>query len=94
MSTTLFSFLLVTRGIGNILSTPISTALQRHSSVASTLEHKHVSSGFGVAEGHFHAMIVYTGICFAAAAVVALVGWGFEKRARAREHSSGPEGTM
>ncbi|KAI0040989.1 hypothetical protein FA95DRAFT_1611359 [Auriscalpium vulgare] len=71
LSTTLFGFLLFSRGVGNLLSTPISTALStRPDSVVA-----HEKTGFDVADGRFGRMIVYVGTCFAGAAVVAMVGW-------------------
>ncbi|KAI0046069.1 MFS general substrate transporter [Auriscalpium vulgare] len=75
LSTTLFGFLLFSRGVGNLLSTPISTALSaRPSSVIA-----HEKTGFDVADGRFERMIVYVGTCFAGAAVVAMVGWGGDR---------------
>lgn len=41
----------------------------------------HVShTGFGVQGGKYEGMIVYVGSCFAAAALVALLGWGGERK--------------
>ena len=74
--------MLATRGIGNILTAPISTALQGHGQVsASVLTNRGmVKTGFDVAGGHYGAMITYSGACFAAATVVSLVGWALERR--------------
>ena len=80
LSTTLFSFLLLTRGIGNILSTPISTVLQHTKAIDTHLRLRQPTSGFEVANGQFEAMIVYAGTCFAGAAVVAVIGWYFDRR--------------
>lgn len=76
----MYGYLLLSRGIGNILSTPISTALQHAShAMQSTASHK---SGFTVAGGQYHDMIVYAGTCFAGAAIIALVGWGLDRQYR------------
>ncbi len=81
LATTLFSFFLLSRGLGNILSTPISTALQHaHRQSATDAAHTAHKSGFTVADGRYHDMIVYTGSCFAGAAVIAVVGWSLERR--------------
>ncbi|KAI0092569.1 major facilitator superfamily domain-containing protein [Irpex rosettiformis] len=86
LSTTLISFLLATRGIGVILTTPISTVLLGSSKVDNSTTHGLVSkTGFSVDGGHYTAMITYAGTCFAAATVVTLVGWAFERRARSRD---------
>lgn len=85
LSTTLFGWLLLTRGLGNILSTPISTALETHASSNTTASSiAALDLGFQVAGGRFERMIVYTGTCFAGAAAVAIVGWGSEIRKRLR----------
>ncbi|KAI0775424.1 MFS general substrate transporter [Irpex lacteus] len=86
LSTTLFSFMLATRGIGNILTTPISTALQGHGRVSDDMTQ--ARTGFSVAGGQFKAMIAYAGACFAAATVVTVVGWAFDRRSRTRIGSS------
>ncbi|KAI0092568.1 major facilitator superfamily domain-containing protein [Irpex rosettiformis] len=85
LATTLFSFMLATRGIGNILTTPISTALQGRTQASElTTHHGIAKTGFDVAGGHYSAMISYAGACFAAATVVSIVGWAFDRRSRAR----------
>jgi MFS transporter, MCT family, solute carrier family 16 (monocarboxylic acid transporters), member 10 len=78
LNTTLVGFLLLSRGIGNVLSTPISTALFRGGGNGI-----HVPKvGFDVDEGKYEKMIVYVGACFAGAAIVSAVGWGMDKRGR------------
>ncbi|KAL1746886.1 major facilitator superfamily domain-containing protein [Schizophyllum fasciatum] len=87
LSTTLFGWLLLTRGVGNIVSTPISTALEapRGSSVSNSSGGKTILDlGFDVAGGRFGRLIVYTGTCFAGAAVIVLAGWGVSVRTRRR----------
>lgn len=76
----MFSFLLLTRGIGNILSAPISTALQRVKLVVTNSVSDPPKTGFAVASGQYNAMIVYAGTCFAGAAVVAMIGWSLDRR--------------
>ncbi|KAI0322403.1 MFS general substrate transporter [Amylostereum chailletii] len=71
LTTSLFSFLLLSRGIGNVLSTPISTALSMEKAPPSA----HEETGFAVAGGRFEKMIVYVGTCFAGVAVIALGAW-------------------
>ena len=81
MSTTIFGFLMLSRGIGNILSTPISTALQpSQSTTASMRVSSHHEIGFKLAGGRYEKVIVYAGTCFVAAAVVVAAGWIIERR--------------
>lgn len=75
VATTIFAFLLLGRGIGNIVSTPISTALQHKH----TLGHHAHKLGFMVADGQYADMIVYTGACFAGASALAMIGWGYDR---------------
>ena len=80
ISTSIFGLLMFSRGVGNILSTPVSTALLRaHSSLlmtgASKRSHQY---GFDVAEGQYERMIIYVGSCFAGATVITALGWLFE----------------
>jgi hypothetical protein len=78
LSTTLFGFYTLSRGIGYILSTPISTALFRGG-----IEDDHViKTGFEVGGGKYEQMIIYVGTCFAGAAVMSVVGWGVTYRGR------------
>ncbi|KAF7314668.1 hypothetical protein MKEN_00940700 [Mycena kentingensis (nom. inval.)] len=85
-STTLYGYLLLSRGIGNIVSTPIAARLYSSAassaagsySVNGTVHHGHKLTGFDVGEGRFKNMILYVGTCFAGAAICAAVGWGME----------------
>ena len=79
LSTNLLGFLLLTRGLGNVLSTPISTALFQAKNVGSS--HRD-DFGFFVGGGKYEGMIVYVGTCFAASAIVAIAALGFEKLRR------------
>ena len=69
------------RGLGSILSTPISTALQ-------PIEADPVFTpgqiGIRVADGRYEKVIIYTGTCFVGAAVVVIMGWVMEVRQRVR----------
>ena len=75
---------MLTRGIGNILSTPISTALSDISSLtaatgdltASSSTSGNLALGFDVADGRYARMIVRVGICFAGTGMIALLGSG------------------
>ncbi|EEB97080.1 hypothetical protein MPER_03673, partial [Moniliophthora perniciosa FA553] len=71
-STTILGYLMFSRGIGNILSTPISTAL--FSSNSSVPELADVRLGFDVDNGKYEKMILYVGTCFAGAAVFDWLG--------------------
>ncbi|KAF7362382.1 MFS general substrate transporter [Mycena venus] len=71
ISTTLFGYLLLLRGIGNIMSTPISAKLySRPHNITGSAE----STGFDVGNGRFETMIIYVGTCFAGAAGIAALG--------------------
>ena len=79
LSTTLVGYMFLTRGIGNIVSTPISTALQQVHSIQSRSVHH---TGFSVAGGRYQEMIIYTGTCFAGAALITVLGWSLDRRHR------------
>ncbi|KZV73170.1 MFS general substrate transporter [Peniophora sp. CONT] len=74
-ATSLFSILLLSRGLGNVLSTPISTALAATSSQA--VSHSH--TGFKVDGGRYESMIVYVGTCFAVASTLTAAGFVRER---------------
>ncbi|KAJ8080184.1 hypothetical protein PM082_017014 [Marasmius tenuissimus] len=76
-TTTLLGYLRFSRGIGNIFSTPISSALSS-GSLESNSSAPHDSphhTGFQVDNGKYEKMILYVGACFAGAAVISLTGW-------------------
>jgi MFS transporter, MCT family, solute carrier family 16 (monocarboxylic acid transporters), member 10 len=89
LMTTIFGYFLLSRGLGNILSTPISTALDSQNRQGDSAAHKH--TGFQVGNGRFEKMIVYVGTSFACAAVMAFLGWivnvQVKRRGRARNRS-------
>lgn len=76
MTTTLFGYLMLSRGLGNVLCTPIATALRGMSSAPNLM----VKTGFEVGGGEFEKMIVYVGSCFALASVLAGVGWAIDRK--------------
>ena len=81
ISMSLYGFLMLTRGLGNVLSTPISTALtnvQPNSSDSPLFGGK---GGFVLDDGRYAGLIAYIGGCFGVAAIIALVGWA-QDRAR------------
>lgn len=93
MSTTLYGYLLLSRGIGNIVPTPISARLytQHHLYLQGNVTTGHgnmnatmARTGFDVGDkdGRFATMIVYVGTCFAGAAGVAALGWMLDRRSR------------
>ncbi|KAG8830559.1 hypothetical protein FRC17_004705 [Serendipita sp. 399] len=71
LSTTLIGYLMFSRGLGNILSTPITAAMAHPRGFDATPGRL----GFGVGNGKFENVIVYTGTCFAGASLIAGVGW-------------------
>ena len=71
-TTSMLGFLLLFRGIGNILSTPISTALQTDSQLG--VSDQPIGIG-GAYKGSYEKVVVYAGTCFAAATVVVAAGW-------------------
>ena len=83
--TSLLGLFMFTRGLGNILSTPISTALSKNTSGAQ-VHNPHPALGFMVADGRYERLIWYSGSCFAVASVIAMFGWGIEG-AKARRNS-------
>ena len=83
LSTPLFGLFMFFRGLGNILSTPIATALV-HDKNESLEKYRSANSGFEVADGRYKLLILYVGISFSAAAAVAVFGWSMEGRARSR----------
>ncbi|KAJ7490442.1 major facilitator superfamily domain-containing protein [Mycena latifolia] len=88
ISASLYGYLLFSRGIGSILSTPISAKLyaQPHNVTKGS-----ESTGFEVGEGRFEKMIIYVGTCFAGAAGVAALGWAMDLR-KTRRGSPDAEG--
>ncbi|EKM53772.1 uncharacterized protein PHACADRAFT_98987 [Phanerochaete carnosa HHB-10118-sp] len=79
VATTIINFMMLSRGIGNIASTPISTALQQAKLVV-VLGSGATKTGFAVDGGRYTAVIVYTGACFACASAVTILGWFLDKR--------------
>ncbi|KII87260.1 hypothetical protein PLICRDRAFT_55241 [Plicaturopsis crispa FD-325 SS-3] len=80
LATTLFGYVLFSRGLGNILSTPIATSLYR----LSPAQVPDGGLGFDVGGGRYEKMIIYVGTCFAATAAIAGVGWAAEQRRSSR----------
>ena len=74
-ATSLFSVLLMSRGLGNVLSTPISTALS--ATPSQSVSHGH--TGFKVDEGRYESMIAYVGTCFAVASTLTVAGFVRER---------------
>ncbi|KAJ7745497.1 MFS general substrate transporter [Mycena olivaceomarginata] len=83
----------LSRGIGNIVATPISAKLytQHHLYLQGNVTTGHgnmnatmARTGFDVGDkdGRFATMIVYVGTCFAGAAGVAALGWMLDRRSR------------
>ncbi|KDQ58232.1 hypothetical protein JAAARDRAFT_129670, partial [Jaapia argillacea MUCL 33604] len=73
LSMSLYGFLMLSRGLGNVLSTPISTSLANISPMVSGMGSG--KTGFAIDEGRFDRLIIYCGACYAVVAAVALVGW-------------------
>jgi len=72
--TTVIGYLMLSRGVGNILSTPISTALSNPSANPSS----QATLGFNVGGGRFSNIITFAGTCFAGAALTTGIGWGVD----------------
>lgn len=69
---------MLSRGLGNVMCTPIATALRGIAGVPNAT----VRTGFAVGGGEFENVIVYVGSCFAVASVLAGVGWGMKRKTR------------
>ncbi|KAJ7133611.1 major facilitator superfamily domain-containing protein [Mycena epipterygia] len=76
-SATVYGYLLLSRGVGSFVSTPISARLYAQPRNATGGPE---STGFDVGDGRFGKMIVYVGTCFAGAAGVAALGWAMDLR--------------
>lgn len=72
---TMTGYLMLSRGIGNVLSTPISTAISR----PSTSLVEGAKLGFEVGGGRFENVIIYAGTCFAGAVLISGMGWGWDR---------------
>ncbi|KAK1220675.1 hypothetical protein PQX77_016501 [Marasmius sp. AFHP31] len=68
--TTLLGYLMLSRGIGNIFSTPISSALSSGGleSNSTSVPYHPPRTGFQVDNGKYEKMILYVGTCYAGAA--------------------------
>ncbi|EKM49544.1 uncharacterized protein PHACADRAFT_106372 [Phanerochaete carnosa HHB-10118-sp] len=71
-TTSMLGCLMLFRGIGSILSTPISTALQTN--FQSGFGDEPIGTG-GAYKGSYEKVILYAGTCFAAAALIVTTGW-------------------
>ncbi|KAG9099067.1 hypothetical protein FS749_002203 [Ceratobasidium sp. UAMH 11750] len=67
-ATTMLGMLMLSRGLGNVLSTPLSSALL----TGSMLDHVHSGLQHG---SRWARLIVYIGTIFAGAAFVGMIGW-------------------
>ncbi|KAF8917335.1 MFS general substrate transporter [Mucidula mucida] len=76
LTTTLFGYFLFSRGLGNILSTPISSGLITGSTVD-------MRKAFPLSGGKYGNVIIFVGTCFAGAAGISLLGWAMDLRQRA-----------
>lgn len=85
LATKFIGYMMLSTGVGNILSTPISTALTKQN--ASSM---HARLGFDVGGGKFENVIIYAGMCFAGATVMAGSGWLVEqgRAGRTRDRKS------
>ncbi|TRM64968.1 major facilitator superfamily domain-containing protein [Schizophyllum amplum] len=81
LSTTIFGYMVLCRGIGNVLSTPIATALIGAQALSRA---QNLATGFAVGGGKYQSMIIYSGSCFAGAAGLSLFGWRTESWALRR----------
>jgi MFS family permease len=81
-ATSLFGLLMLSRGLGNVLSTPLSNRIAEASVGVWAARSGKSSTGFAIDGGRYGGMIVYVSTCFAGAAVLAVVWWGMERRRR------------
>lgn len=81
VATYLFGYLMLSRGLGNILCTPISSAFL---ATTSGFDAGTARTGFQVAGGRFENMILYVGSCFAGSAGIAMLGWLLDAKTRRR----------
>ncbi|PBK75192.1 MFS general substrate transporter [Armillaria solidipes] len=81
VATYLLGYLMLSRGLGNILCTPISSAFL---ATASGFDAGTARTGFQVAGGRFENMILYVGSCFAGSAGIAMLGWLLDAKTRRR----------
>jgi len=88
LSSVLFGYLAMIRGVGGLVSTPISSALNNATSVSGP--RYDAKTGYDVAGGKYEKMIIYVGSIFAGAAGVAVLGWGNDvfKRFRVEKRSA------
>ncbi|KAH8806602.1 MFS general substrate transporter [Flagelloscypha sp. PMI_526] len=78
--TTFFAYLMFTRGLANILSTPVAGAFYSNP-VHVSASHK---IGFEVGGGKFGWMIIFVGFCFVVGAAVTASGWLVERWRKTR----------
>ena len=74
----MYGFLFCTRGLGSILSMPISTALVLVLSLSVT-DGGGARRGFALDDGRFAPLIGYIGACFAATTLTSIAGWYWNK---------------
>ena len=76
LSTDLIGILMLARGLGNILSTPVASALRQKIIYPTT----QIPLGFDVAGGRYGSMIIFVGACFAVTAALTGLAWMKEKK--------------
>ncbi|KAA1476048.1 MFS general substrate transporter [Dentipellis sp. KUC8613] len=84
-SMALYGFLMLSRGLGNVLCSPVSTRLANLSTAAATT---HKKTGFAIEGGRFGKLITYVGVCYAGAAAIAFVGWMGERVIAKRQRAA------
>ncbi|KAH8823295.1 MFS general substrate transporter [Flagelloscypha sp. PMI_526] len=81
LTNSIFGLLLLTRGIADISSTPISTSI-----LSSRDDDRTWTLGFNVGGGRYENLILYVGGCFAGASAFAAGAWAVERRLKRAEH--------
>jgi hypothetical protein len=76
VSISLYGFLMLSQGLGNVLCTPIATSLADISTDSPVPTG--TKSGFGIDDGRFFKLILYIGMCYAGAALTVSIGWIIE----------------
>ncbi|KAH8824906.1 MFS general substrate transporter [Flagelloscypha sp. PMI_526] len=83
---TLLGLLLFTRGVGNILSAPVSTSLQNLS--GPDIAKSFGGTAYAIVDAKYGAMILFTGLCFALAALFILGAWATDTNTRTTKRNS------
>lgn len=85
LSMSLYGLFMMTRGLGNILCTPISTALLSTSISSTTAYRSNGEQGATLHQVKWQKLIVYVGTCFAGVSIISLMGWARDRTSARRD---------